>query len=140
VSQLPSSMLPGRLAGSVFAIPKVAAEVASIVREAMRQRAREGWQFSPAAWDWLRGLEVSAMGVREELAAGTELARARPPTLSSLILTDDADEITVKEFAEALDISESAVRQRITNGSLPARRDERGHYRIRRENLEVSES
>jgi excisionase family DNA binding protein len=127
--KIPNSVVRG-LDGLVVASPKVACEVAGMVRREMDAALRrDGITFSDAARDWLAGLEFMA----EKFAANHPLvaplvALDEPPLSSSKV--DDMKTVTKRQAAKVLHCSPQAVQDRISRGTLPATKDERGHYRI----------
>jgi hypothetical protein len=132
VTSLPSGRVDG-----VLVDPSVAAEVAGLVHRAMSEAVRrDGVRFSTGAWTVVDELRVLASEWRQRVVATT----GRSTTSGKVEDVGDpqnlSGEVGTAAAAALLGVrSRQAVVNRICRGTLPARKDQKGHYRIRRENL-----
>jgi hypothetical protein len=131
--------------GSVIVPARVAEEIAPVLREAMESRCkRDGWKFTSAAWDVLDGLVVAGhlSRARRLLDAGLDASRGQEHpigTVDPVVSASVSEVVGLRAAGKILGCTPQAVHDRVTRGTLPCRRDERGHLVFDRRNLEVVE-
>jgi hypothetical protein len=107
-----------------------------ILRQAIDDLVRRGGVHFPAeVWQEVEAMEIAGRASRQQRTTlAPRLVTTRPAALAPARV-DVVHEVTVSEAARITGRTRQAVQQRISSGSLPARRDEHGHWRIRCENL-----
>lgn len=122
------------LTGVVAVPPAVAAELAPLVRAAMRRAVHEDKAtFTAAAWSIADDLDVVARTLRSHVVA--DVVAQTPGRLSPAIVDSCMEVVGTAEAARRLGITKQAVLRRIARGTLPSRRDGRGRHWIATENL-----
>lgn len=128
------------LDGCVVIPAQVANVWAPLLRAAMREATRrDGVRYRDDVWAELEALEEAAAQLQARRAG---VVRDVVPTTPASLSPDSLDgmggprrETDVGGAAEVLGCSPQAVTARIRRGTLPARKDDRGRYLIRVENL-----
>jgi hypothetical protein len=122
------------LDGTVILPAGVCAVFAPLLRRAIDEAVRrDGHRFPNEVFDELAALEAAGRATTTQGVVMTMGAKLSAGTLESV------NEVTVVEAAALTGRTRQAVQARITRETLPARRDERGHWLIRRENLGLGE-
>lgn len=131
-------MLLKGLDGCAILSPRVCETFGPILRLAINDLVRrEGLRFPNEVYEELEAIEAAARASRQRRTLSADVAIARSQSLLSEKVTS-VNELSVTEAARRGGTSRQAVLARIGRGSLPARRDERGRWLIRAENLEVA--
>jgi hypothetical protein len=124
--------------GCVVLSPRTCEAFAPLLREVVdRLVRRDGVRFPNEIFEELSALEAAAAASRQHRASLVDgFSLTKPPPLSAANMST-VKELSVSEAARTVGRTRQAVLARIRSGSLPARRDERGRWRIRCENLPV---
>lgn len=114
------------LDGGIITTPRVAREVAALVRCAMDEATkRDRVPFHPDTWAWLYGIEAAAAewhGGRNQVVATTNDGRAATTTPTLL---------SVSEAADRAGITRQGMLSRIARGEIPGSvRDDRGRWHV----------
>jgi len=125
---------------TVEADAEVAALIHAVLRDALRRIQRnDGVVFPESVWDFVAGCQAAAELRRAQRSGvAADVALATPETLRPASLAVH-EELTVTEAADLLGVKPQAIRARLKRGTIPGRHNERGHWRIRRTNLQSEE-
>jgi excisionase family DNA binding protein len=124
------------LDGCVVLSPAACQAFAPLVHQAMTNLVRrDGVRFPSELWAELDAMEAAARAFRQCRTTTTtpEVVPTTGETLPAGRIS--TMELTVAEVAAREGTSRQAVTARIRRRTLPARRDEGGHWKIRQENL-----
>jgi hypothetical protein len=122
--------------GAVVLSPQVCEVFTPLLRRAVDNLVRrDGVRFPSEVFEELDAMEAAARASRQRRTGfvdGLSVTKAQPLSPENMA---PVKELSVSEAARTVGRTRQAVLARIRSGSLPARRDEHGHWRIRCENL-----